>query len=62
MGVNEHVSKQFDSELESMRSRVLKMGGLVESQIRRALEALGSGDRALIDDVIANDHSVKPTK
>ena len=58
MGVSEHVSKQFDSELESMRSRVLKMGGLVESQIRRALEALGSGDRALIDDVIANDHSV----
>jgi phosphate transport system protein len=58
MGVTEHVSKQFDSELESMRSRVLKMGGLVESQIRRALEALGSGERALIDEVIASDHSV----
>jgi phosphate transport system protein len=41
-----------------MRSRMLKMGGLVESQIRRALEALGSGERALIDEVIASDHSV----
>ena len=34
------------------------MGGLVESQIRRALEALASGDRAIADEVIANDHRV----
>ena len=53
-----HLSKQFDAELESIRSRVLEMGGLVESQIRRALEGLASGDRALCDDVIANDHRV----
>ena len=58
MGVNEHLSKQFDAELESMRSRVLEMGGLVESQIRRAIDALASGDRALMDEVIAGDHRV----
>ena len=58
MGVSEHVSKQYDAELESMRSRVLEMGGLVESQIRRALEALASGERRLIDEVIADDHRV----
>src|SRR5437763_1646006 len=57
-GVNEHLSKQFDAELESIRSRVLEMGGLVESQIRRALEGFGSGDRALLDDVIATDRRV----
>src|SRR5690349_10762630 len=34
------------------------MGGLVESQIRRALDALSSGEIALSDDVIANDHRV----
>src|SRR5258706_12810617 len=56
--VNEHLSKQFDAELESIRSRVLEMGGLVESQIRRALEGFGSGDRALLDDVIATDRRV----
>ncbi len=56
--VNEHLSKQFDAELESIRSRVLEMGGLVESQIRRALDGLASGDRALLDDVIATDHRV----
>lgn len=58
MGVNEHLSKQFDAELEAIRSRVLEMGGLVESQIRRALDALASGDRALIDEVIVGDHRV----
>src|SRR6266850_2310529 len=58
VGVNEHLSKQFDAELESIRSRVLEMGGLVESQIRRALDGFNSGDRATLDDVIATDHRV----
>jgi phosphate transport system protein len=58
MGISEHASKQYDLDLDSIRSRVLQMGGLVESQIRRAIEALGSGERALIDEIIANDHKV----
>ena len=29
----EHTSKQFDAELENVRSSVLQMGGLVEEQI-----------------------------
>ena len=58
MGISEHASKQYDLDLDSIRSRVLQMGGLVESQIRRALEALASGDRALADEVIQNDHKV----
>ena len=56
--MNEHSSKQFDAELEAIRSRVLEMGGLVESQIRRALEALSGGERALADEVIASDQRV----
>ena len=58
MGMSEHLSKQFDADLEAIRSRVLEMGGLVESQIRRALDALGTGERAQSDEVIANDHRV----
>ena len=58
VGATEHLSKQFDAELEAIRSRVLEMGGLVESQIRRALEGFNSGDRATLDDVIATDHRV----
>jgi phosphate transport system protein len=54
----EHTSKQFDVELESLRTRVLRMGGLVESQVRLAVEALASGDAALMERVIADDHRV----
>jgi phosphate transport system protein len=56
--VSDHASKQYDLDLGSIRARVLQMGGLVESQIRGAVDALGSGDMALIDQVIDDDHRV----
>jgi phosphate transport system ATP-binding protein len=37
---DKHLSSQFDSELNSVSSRVMEMGGLVESQIRQAIYAL----------------------
>ena len=40
----EHTSKQFDAELEALRARVLQMGGLVEEQIKLAVDALVTGD------------------
>lgn len=54
----EHTFKQFDLELESVRANVLRMGGLVEEQITRSVEALTTGNMTLADDVIAEDHSV----
>jgi len=54
----EHTSKQFDAELESVRFRVLQMGGLVEEQIIHAVEALINGDLELAQTVIQNDHRV----
>jgi phosphate transport system protein len=56
--MTEHASKQYDLDLDSVRSRVLQMGGLVESQIRSALEVLARGDGALADEVIAGDRRV----
>ncbi|MGA2550499.1 MAG: phosphate signaling complex protein PhoU [Burkholderiaceae bacterium] len=56
--MSDHTSKQFDSELEAVRSSVLQMGGLVEEQINRAIEALGSGDMALIDNITETDKQV----
>jgi phosphate transport system protein len=38
--MDKHISTQFDSELRSVSGRVLEMGGLVEAQIRLAIEAL----------------------
>jgi phosphate transport system protein len=53
-----HISKQFDAELESLRARVLQMGGFVEQQISLAVEALTSGDLELCGTIVANDHKV----
>ncbi len=58
MGSNEHISKQFDVELESVRALVLKMGGLVEEQISRATECLNTCDLEAIEHTINNDHRV----
>jgi phosphate transport system protein len=55
---SEHLSKQYDSELETLRSNVLQMGGLVESQIRSAIEAFSTGKRELVDQVIAAEYRV----
>jgi phosphate transport system protein len=37
---DKHLSTQFDSELNAVSSRVMELGGLVESQIRLAIYAL----------------------
>jgi phosphate transport system protein len=58
MNTTEHISKQFDAELEAVRTRVLQMGGLVEEQIVKAIDALGTGDMVSIDLVIEDDHRV----
>jgi len=56
--VNEHTSKQFDVEMEGIRSGVLSMGGLVETQIARAIAALKSSDVDLIDVVAADELAI----
>jgi len=45
---DKHLSTQFDSELNAVSSRVMELGGLVESQIRQAIYALSqfSGEAA----------------
>ncbi|HUO43489.1 MAG TPA: phosphate signaling complex protein PhoU [Burkholderiales bacterium] len=55
---SEHTSKQFDAELEAVRARVLQMGGLVEDQIVRALDALTKADTKLAAQVVEDDHRV----
>ena len=46
--MTEHTSKQFDADLEAIRSRVLQMGGFVEEQIVRAMRGFSDADMALI--------------
>lgn len=54
----EHTSAQFDAELTAVCVSVQKMGSLVESQFRLALESLASGDPVTIERVLAEGQVV----
>jgi len=49
---DKHLSSQFDADLNLVSSKVLEMGGLVESQIVKAMEALNNFDLDLAEQVI----------
>jgi phosphate transport system protein len=58
MYTGDHSSKVYDQELEAIRSRVLQMGGLVESQLKLAIESFESGDLSEADRVVSADRRV----
>ncbi|MDB5898660.1 MAG: phosphate uptake regulator, PhoU, partial [Ramlibacter sp.] len=49
---------QFDTELNSLSSRVMELGGLVESQIHKAIYALGNFNEDAANEVIATESRV----
>jgi phosphate transport system protein len=55
---DKHLSTQFDSELNSLSSRLMEMGGLVESQIRLAVGALESFSAPAALQVLATEERV----
>ncbi len=56
--LGQHISQQFDEELEDIRNRVMAMGGLVEQQLADAVKALGNIDAELAEVVITNDYKI----
>jgi phosphate transport system protein len=54
----EHSSKQYDMDLETIRSKVLLMGGLVESQFHDAVACFRSGNIGQAETVIKSDENV----
>jgi phosphate transport system protein len=56
--MDKHISSQFDAELGSVSSRVLELGGLVESQIRHAVYSLSQFSIEVADQVIATETQV----
>ena len=53
-----HISRRFNEDLESVRNRVLQMGGYVEQQMTQAVAALIEGDSKLGEEVARGDHKV----
>ncbi|MBT8074517.1 MAG: phosphate signaling complex protein PhoU [Xanthomonadales bacterium] len=56
--LGQHISRQFNEELEDVRSKVLYMGGLVEEQLANALKVLVNDEVELARDVINADSAV----
>ena len=56
--MSDHTHKQFDAEMEEIRSGVLAMGGLVETQLTRAIGALKHPDIDLIASVATDERAI----
>ena len=55
---DQHISAQFNADLEKVRNHMMTMGGLVERQISDAIEALLTADSQKADEVIAREQEV----
>ena len=58
MNENQHLSSQFDEELARLRTHVLQMGGLVETQVSEAIAAYDKGDIASVKHIVETDRRI----
>src|SRR5512146_2881006 len=54
----EHIIKSYDEELDRLSKMIAEMGGLAESQLAAAIEAVTKRDSALAARVIQDDEKV----
>jgi phosphate transport system protein len=59
---DKHLSTQFDAELSGISTRVLEMGGMVESQVARAVYALTNFSAEIASDVLLTEERVNQTE
>jgi phosphate transport system protein len=57
-GYGQHISGQFNAELESLRNQLLAMGGQVEQQLTTALDALMKLDSGVAESIVRNDDEI----
>jgi phosphate transport system protein len=58
MTSTQHTVRSYDSELEEVTRDILAMGGLVEVQLRSALDALIERDGDLAERIVETDHQI----
>lgn len=58
MNSSQHLSSQFDEELGRLRTHVLQMGGMVETQVAGAIEAYSSGEISGVKALVEADRKV----
>jgi len=55
---DQHISHQFNQELENLRQKMMAMGGMVEEMLKNAVQSVVSGDTELAVTVIEADDQV----
>jgi phosphate transport system protein len=58
INIGQHISQQFNVELEDIRNRVMAMGGMVEQQLVAATKAMVDGDGELAEKTYNDDYRV----
>jgi len=58
MNTSEHIVKSYDDELRKLTSTMAQMGGLAESQLAAAIQAVSRRDSELATSIIAGDARV----
>ena len=56
--IGQHISAQFNKELLDIHHKVLVMGGLVERQVKLAIQAVVTGGMVLGEQVIKQDYEI----
>ncbi|MFT5720343.1 MAG: phosphate transport system protein [Motiliproteus sp.] len=54
----DHISQQFNAELEAIKSHLMTMGGIAETQLNQALDALVEGDVEMAGRALKADEQV----
>ncbi|MEH6551109.1 MAG: phosphate signaling complex protein PhoU [Pseudomonadales bacterium] len=58
LNLDQHISQKFNEDLESIKTEMLEMGGLVETQLTDAIAALEYADSELAEKVLKREDRV----
>ena len=58
MHFDQHISRRFNEDLESIKSEMLEMGGMVAQQVAEAVDALSNADSELADQVLRVEEDI----
>lgn len=56
--LDQHISQQFNADLEDLKTELLEMGGIVEQQIENAVKAIETADGELAERVMITEDEV----
>ncbi len=56
--LSQHISRRFNEDLDLVRNKVMSMGGFVEQQLAKAVQALVEGDSMMGEAVARDDYQI----